>query len=124
MVDNQLIGLYGGAFDPIHKAHIAIAQNCIKKIGLNKVIFIPTGNSPKNKILDDYYHRLEMLNIVCKKSLSLGEDIRLRSEDRPKRKIKRKNTLKKVKLSIKIKMQKKDKNIPPDRGIILFPANL
>lgn len=68
MVDNQLIGLYGGAFDPIHKAHIAIAQNCIKKIGLNKVIFIPTGNSPKNKILDDYYHRLEMLNIVCKKS--------------------------------------------------------
>ena len=66
MADNKLIGLYGGAFDPIHKAHISIAQNCIETIGLNKVIFIPTGNSPTSKILSSHYHRLEMLNIVCK----------------------------------------------------------
>ena len=51
MVDNKLIGLYGGAFDPIHNAHITIAQNCIKKLGLNKIIFIPTGHSPSSKIL-------------------------------------------------------------------------
>jgi len=68
MVDNNLIGLYGGAFDPIHKAHISIAQNCIKIIGLNKIIFIPTGNSPNNKIMSAHHHRLEMLNIVCKDS--------------------------------------------------------
>jgi nicotinate-nucleotide adenylyltransferase len=66
MADNKLIGLYGGAFDPIHKAHISIAQNCIETIGLNKVIFIPTGNSPTSKILSGHHHRLEMLNIVCK----------------------------------------------------------
>ena len=66
MVDNKLIGLYGGAFDPIHKAHITIAQNCIKKIGLNKIIFIPTGHAPSSKILSSHYHRLKMLNIVCK----------------------------------------------------------
>ena len=69
MVDNKLIGLYGGAFDPIHKAHILIAQNCIKFIGLNKIIFIPTGNSPNNKIMSAHHHRLGMLNIVCKDSL-------------------------------------------------------
>ena len=68
MVDNKLIGLYGGAFDPIHKAHILIAQNCIKIIGLNKIIFIPTGNSPNNKIMSSHHHRLEMLNIVCNDS--------------------------------------------------------
>ena len=68
MVDNKLIGLYGGAFDPIHKAHILIAQNCLKTIGLNKIIFIPTGNSPNNKIMSAHHHRLEMLNIVCKDS--------------------------------------------------------
>jgi len=68
MVDNKLIGLYGGAFDPIHKGHISIAQNCIKIIGLNKIIFIPTGNSPNNKKMSAHYHRLEMLNIVCKES--------------------------------------------------------
>ena len=69
MVDNKLIGLYGGAFDPIHKAHILIAKNCIKIIGLDKIIFIPTGNSPNNKIMSAHHHRLEMLNIVCKDSL-------------------------------------------------------
>ena len=68
MEDNKLIGLYGGAFDPIHKAHISIAKNCIKLIGLKKVIFIPTGNSPNNKILGAHHHRLEMLNIVCNES--------------------------------------------------------
>ncbi|MDB4040283.1 nicotinate (nicotinamide) nucleotide adenylyltransferase [Methylophilaceae bacterium] len=66
MSDNKLIGLYGGAFDPIHNAHISIAQNCIKKIGLNKIIFIPTGNSPTYKNLTAHHHRLEMLNIICK----------------------------------------------------------
>ena len=68
MVNNKLIGLYGGAFDPIHKAHISIAQNCIKIIGLTKIIFIPTGNSPNNKIMSSHHHRLEMLNIVCNDS--------------------------------------------------------
>tara|TARA_B100000767_G_C19632741_1_gene479005 strand:+ start:306 stop:977 length:672 start_codon:yes stop_codon:yes gene_type:complete len=66
MANNKLIGLYGGAFDPIHNAHISIAQNCIKKIGLKKVIFIPTGNSATSKILTAHHHRLEMLKIICK----------------------------------------------------------
>ena len=68
MVENKLIGLYGGAFDPVHKAHISIAKNCIKIIGLKKIIFIPTGNSPNNKIMSAHNHRLEMLNIVCTES--------------------------------------------------------
>ena len=66
MVDKKLLGLFGGAFDPIHNAHISIAQNCIKKIGLNKIIFIPTGHSSNSKILSPHHHRLKMLNIICK----------------------------------------------------------
>ena len=45
MLKNQLIGLFGGAFDPIHNAHISIAKESIEQIGLNKIIFIPTGGS-------------------------------------------------------------------------------
>ena len=78
MVDNKLIGLYGGAFDPIHKGHISIAQNCIKIIGLNKIIFIPTGNSPNNKIMSAHHHRLEMLNIVCKDSFFEYSDFEIK----------------------------------------------
>jgi len=66
MLNNKLIGLFGGAFDPIHKAHISIAQNCIKKIGLDKIIFIPTGYSADSKNLSSHNHRLKMLNIVCR----------------------------------------------------------
>ena len=39
MSDIKLIGLYGGAFDPVHNAHIEIAKNCIDEVGLNKLIF-------------------------------------------------------------------------------------
>ena len=64
MLDDKLIGLLGGAFDPIHNAHISIAEECIKKIGLKKIIFIPTGSSA-NKKLTNYNHRLEMVSLVC-----------------------------------------------------------
>ena len=77
MVDNKLIGLYGGAFDPIHKAHISIAQNCIKTIGLKKIIFIPTGNSPNNKKMSSHHHRLEMLNIICKDNFFESSDFEI-----------------------------------------------
>ena len=68
MLKNQLIGLFGGAFDPIHNAHISIAKESIEQIGLNKIIFIPTGSSANNKILASHRHRLEMINLVCNNS--------------------------------------------------------
>ena len=45
MLENKFIGLFGGAFDPVHKAHIEIAENVHKFLNLNKIIFIPTGIS-------------------------------------------------------------------------------
>jgi len=65
MSKNKFIGLFGGAFDPVHKAHIEIAENTYKLLNLNKIIFIPTGISASNKNLTDYNHRLAMLNLVC-----------------------------------------------------------
>ena len=65
MLENKFIGLFGGAFDPVHKAHIEIAENIHKFLNLNKIIFIPTGISPFNKNLTDYNHRIAMLNLVC-----------------------------------------------------------
>lgn len=42
-------GLYGGSFDPIHLGHIAVAKAAKKQLGLDRVIFIPTGNMPHKK---------------------------------------------------------------------------
>ncbi len=60
------IGLYGGAFDPIHKAHMIIAKKSLNFFNLNHLIFIPTGKSAFNKQLTDSDHRIDMLNKVIK----------------------------------------------------------
>ncbi len=40
------IALYGGSFDPVHRAHIEVAWAALKNCDLNAVIFIPTAQSP------------------------------------------------------------------------------
>ena len=40
------VGIIGGTFDPIHLAHIYIAEEAKKKLNLDKVIFMPAGIQP------------------------------------------------------------------------------
>lgn len=61
---NKIIGIFGGAFDPVHKGHIKIAEQCIKKIGMDKIIIVPTGISPFQKKLTDKKTRLSILRIA------------------------------------------------------------
>jgi len=44
MKKTNKIGLFGGAFNPIHNGHLFVAKESIKTFNLNKIIFIPTGN--------------------------------------------------------------------------------
>ena len=39
-------GIIGGSFDPIHLAHIYIAEEAKKKLNLDKIIFMPVGSQP------------------------------------------------------------------------------
>jgi nicotinate-nucleotide adenylyltransferase len=40
------IGLFGGTFDPIHLAHLIVAEEARERLGLDKVIFVPSGIPP------------------------------------------------------------------------------
>ncbi len=59
------IGIFGGSFDPIHLAHINMAQYALKGANLDKIIFVPNGNPPhKDGLSATADQRLEMLSLA------------------------------------------------------------
>ena len=40
------IGLYGGSFDPIHYGHLRPVERAREALGLDRVIYLPTGRPP------------------------------------------------------------------------------
>ena len=46
MTTKNNVGIFGGTFDPVHKAHVAIANAFIKHFSLDMLYVIPTKISP------------------------------------------------------------------------------
>jgi nicotinate-nucleotide adenylyltransferase len=40
------LGLFGGSFDPVHLGHLLVAQAAVEELGLDRLFFIPTAQSP------------------------------------------------------------------------------
>ncbi len=59
------IGLFGGAFDPPHEAHLALAQAAIDQLQLDQLKIIPTGFAwHKDRTLSAAAHRLRMTQLA------------------------------------------------------------
>ncbi|MXR22765.1 nicotinate-nucleotide adenylyltransferase [Mesomycoplasma flocculare] len=61
------IAIYGGTFNPVHKAHIQIAQKAIEFLDLDKLFFVPNYLNPlkkRAKNIADPDFRYEMLKLV------------------------------------------------------------
>ena len=67
MKQPKRVGIFGGSFNPIHNAHISLVTAFAKKLKLDKVLIIPTANSPHkapNSLIDPI-HRLNMCKLAC-----------------------------------------------------------
>lgn len=60
------IGIYGGSFNPIHKGHIAVAEEAIKELNLDKLYFVPAYKSPfkSKEVYAPAEDRVNMINLV------------------------------------------------------------
>lgn len=59
------VGLYGGAFDPPHYAHMALAQAAVEQLELDVLYIIPTGQPwMKQRRLTPAAHRLSMAQLA------------------------------------------------------------
>jgi nicotinate-nucleotide adenylyltransferase len=60
------IGILGGTFNPVHNAHLLIAEIAAGKLKLDTVLFIPSASPPHKKPdrLADAKHRLRMLELA------------------------------------------------------------
>ena len=58
--------LFGGSFDPPHRAHVALPQQAAQAIGADLIAYIPAGRAPHklDRVQTDPQHRLAMLRLA------------------------------------------------------------
>jgi len=65
------VGIFGGTFNPIHYGHLRAAEEVREKLGLDNILFIPSGNPPlKTRDIADSKHRYEMARLALAGSIS------------------------------------------------------
>jgi nicotinate-nucleotide adenylyltransferase len=61
------LAIFGGTFDPVHKAHTAVAAAARDQFQLDRILLIPAANPPhkNSRRTESYEHRFRMLELAC-----------------------------------------------------------
>lgn len=63
---NQTIGIFGGSFNPVHRAHLTMARRVIERLNIARLMLLPS-NIPPHKSAGDLApteHRLAMCRLA------------------------------------------------------------
>lgn len=72
------IGLFGGRFDPVHRAHLAIAKAVADQLNLTEIRWIVSGEAEHKAVAAPASDRAEMVRLA----LAAMHDSRMHSDDR------------------------------------------
>jgi nicotinate-nucleotide adenylyltransferase len=72
------IGFFGGSFDPIHNAHLILAECAREQLGLDQVRFVPAKISPlkQDRLPIEDKHRAEMVRLAINGNSNFSIDTR------------------------------------------------
>lgn len=61
------LAIFGGTFDPIHSAHLTVAQEAARQFGLARVLFVPASRPPHKGgfTCAPYEDRFRMVQLAC-----------------------------------------------------------
>ncbi|MEO0109070.1 MAG: nicotinate-nucleotide adenylyltransferase [candidate division WOR-3 bacterium] len=60
------IGIFGGAFDPVHTGHLLVAQDALEQLHLHRVIFLLSARPPHKQPLLGFEQRRQMLEAALR----------------------------------------------------------
>lgn len=67
------IGVYGGTFNPVHIAHLVLAEEIRERLRLDRVLFVPSGSPPhKAGRLPSGEERLAMVRLALRGNPAFG----------------------------------------------------
>ncbi len=75
------VGILGGTFDPVHVAHLVLAECAREQLSLDEVLFVPAAEPWRkgDREITPAAHRLEMLKLAIADNTGFGiSDIELR----------------------------------------------
>ena len=59
------VGIFGGTFDPVHQAHVALAEAALAELRLDQVLWIPAGTPwQKDRTVTAALHRVAMVQLA------------------------------------------------------------
>lgn len=59
------VGIFGGSFDPVHLAHVALARLALAELGLDRLLWVPAGQPwQKERALTPAPHREAMVRLA------------------------------------------------------------